>query len=99
MDRRGREGAIVEVLERRLNRLIGRFEMESGLSFVVPADARVPRTVQIPSAARQDATSGPLVVCEITHPPTAPRPPIARVLAVLRDQLTATLPMEAAVPA
>src|SRR3546814_3477440 len=29
MDRRGREGAIVEVLERRLNRLIGRFEMRS----------------------------------------------------------------------
>src|SRR5690606_34377999 len=41
MDRRGREGAIVEVLERRLNRLIGRFEMESGISFVVPDDARV----------------------------------------------------------
>src|SRR3546814_10541816 len=55
MDRRGREGAIVEVLERRLNRLIGRFEMESGISFVVPDDARVQRNVQIPSDARLDA--------------------------------------------
>src|SRR3546814_3175020 len=34
MDRRGREGAIVEVLERRLNRLIGRFEMEIGRAHV-----------------------------------------------------------------
>src|SRR5690606_31463760 len=48
MDRRGREGAIVEVLERRLNRLIGRFEMESGISFVVPDDARIQRNVQVP---------------------------------------------------
>src|SRR3546814_10064274 len=67
MDRRGREGAIVEVLERRLNRLIGRFEMESGISFVVPDDARVQRNVQIPSDARLDAKSGQLVVCEITR--------------------------------
>src|SRR3546814_9301142 len=78
MDRRGREGAIVEVLERRLNRLIGRFEMESGISFVVPDDARVQRNVQIPSDARLDAKSGQLVVCEITQPPTAHRPPTDR---------------------
>src|SRR3546814_1494691 len=45
MDRRGREGALVEVLERRLNRLLGRFEMESGISFVVPDDPRVQRHV------------------------------------------------------
>src|SRR3546814_16484606 len=81
MDRRGREGAIVEVLERRLNRLIGRFEMESGTSFVVPDDARVQTHVKIPSYARQDATSGQPMVCEITPPPTAHRPPLGRVLA------------------
>src|SRR3546814_83195 len=74
MDRRGREGEIVEVLERRLNWLIGRFELESGVSFVVPDDARVTRNVQIQSAARLDAKSGQLVVCEITKPPTAHSP-------------------------
>src|SRR5690606_33131586 len=36
-DRRGRqEGAIVEVLERRLSRLIGRFILEDGVSYVEP---------------------------------------------------------------
>jgi ribonuclease R len=98
MDRRGRrEGAIVEVLERRLNRLIGRFEMESGISFVVPDDARVQRNIQIPSDARLDANPGQLVVCEIVQPPTAHRPPIGRVLAVLGDKLTASLAVEAAI--
>jgi ribonuclease R len=98
MDRRGRrEGAIVEVLERRLNRLIGRFEMESGISFVVPDDARVQRNIQIPSDARLDAKPGQLVVCEIVQPPTSHRPPIGRVLAVLGDKLTASLAVEAAI--
>ncbi|WP_417472949.1 ribonuclease R [Luteimonas mephitis] len=98
MDRRGRrEGAIVEVLERRLNRLIGRFEMESGISFVVPDDARVQRNIQVPSDARLDANPGQLVVCEIVQPPTSHRPPIGRVLAVLGDRLTASLAVEAAI--
>src|SRR3546814_17264385 len=70
--------------------------MESRISFVVPDDARVHRNVQIPSEARQDATSGQLVVCEITQPPTAHRPPSGRVLAVLGDKLTASLAVEAA---
>lgn len=98
MDRRGRrEGAIVEVLERRLNRLIGRFTVESGISYVVPDDRRIQRNVQIPSDARLDARHGQLVVCEIVHPADAYRPPIGRVLAVLGDRLTASLAVEAAI--
>ncbi|TXH75695.1 MAG: ribonuclease R [Lysobacteraceae bacterium] len=98
VDRRGRrEGAIVEVLERRLNRLIGRFSIEAGISYVVPDDARIQRNVQIPVDARMDARNGQLVVCEIVHAPDAYRPPIGRVLAVLGDKLTPSLVVEAAI--
>ncbi|MCL1633181.1 ribonuclease R [Luteimonas sp. SX5] len=98
VDRRGRrEGAIVEVLERRLNRLIGRFTLESGISYVVPDDRRIQRNVQIPSDARLDAKHGQLVVCEIVQPADSHRPPIGRVLAVLGDKLTASLAVEAAI--
>jgi ribonuclease R len=98
IDRRGRrEGAIVEVLERRLNRLIGRFTIEAGISYVVPDDARIQRNVQIPVEARMDARNGQLVVCEIVHAPDAYRPPIGRVLAVLGDKLTPSLVVEAAI--
>lgn len=98
VDRRGRsEGAIVEVLERRQSRLIGRFESEGGISYVVPDDRRVQRNVQIPQDARGEARSGQLVVCEIVQPPTAHRPPIGRVLAVLGEKLTPSLVVEAAI--
>lgn len=98
MDRRGRrEGAIVEVLERRLDRLIGRFTLESGISYVVPDDRRIQRNVQIPADARLDAKHGQLVVCEIVQPADSHRPPIGRILAVLGDKLTASLAVEAAI--
>ncbi len=98
VDRRGRrEGAIVEVLERRINRLIGRFTLEAGISYVIPDDARIQRNVQIPADARMDARSGQLVVCEIVHAPDAYRPSIGRVLAVLGDKLTPSLVVEAAI--
>ena len=65
VDRRGRrEGAIVEVLERRLTRLIGRFTLEVGHQLTsVPDDRRIQRNVQIPPDARLDAKHGQLVVC------------------------------------
>jgi ribonuclease R len=98
MDRRGRrEGAIVEVLERRITRLIGRFTLEAGISYVVPDDARIQRNVQVPADARMDARNGQLVVCEIVHAPDAYRPPIGRVLTVLGDKLTPSLVVEAAI--
>ncbi|MDQ3040679.1 MAG: ribonuclease R, partial [Pseudomonadota bacterium] len=98
VDRRGRrEGAIVEVLERRLNRLIGRYTLESGISYVVPDDRRIQRNVQIPADARLDAKHGQLVVAEIVQPPDSHRPAIGRVLAVLGDKLTASLAVEAAI--
>ena len=55
VDRRGRrEGAITRVLERRLNRLIGRFVLEAGISYVVPDDRRIQRNVQIPPDAASE---------------------------------------------
>ena len=98
VDRRGRrEGAIVEVLERRLNRLIGRFTVESGISYVVPDDRRIQRNVQIPPDARLEAQNGQLVVCELVQAPDAKRPPIGRVLTVLGERLTASLAVQAAI--
>ncbi len=98
MDRRGRrEGAIVEVLERRLNRLIGRFVVEAGIGYVVPDDRRIQRNVMIPPDAHMDARNGQLVVCELVQAPDPQRPPIGRVLAVLGDRLTASLAVQAAI--
>ncbi len=98
VDRRGRrEGTIVEVLERRLSRLIGRYTEEAGIGYVVPDDKRVQRNVMVPADGRNGARNGQLVVAEITTPQDAHRPPIGRVLAVLGDKLTASQAVEAAI--
>ncbi len=98
IDRAGRrEGSIVEVLERRLSRLIGRFSMEQGVAYLVPDDKRVQRNVLIPPDARGEAVDGQLVVCELTHAPDSRRPPMGRIVAVLGDSLTPSLVVEAAI--
>ncbi|HET7126972.1 MAG TPA: ribonuclease R [Lysobacter sp.] len=98
MDRRGRrEGTIVEVLERRLTRLLGRYTEEAGIGYVVPDDKRIQRNVLVPQDARNGAKTGQLVVAEIVTPQDAHRPPIGKVLAVLGDKLTASLAVEAAI--
>ncbi len=98
LDRRGRpEGKIVEVLERRVTRLTGRFVLESGISYIVPDDKRIQRNVQIPQDARENAKDGQLVVAEITSPGDKIRPPIGKIITVLGDKLTASLVVEAAI--
>ena len=98
VDRRGRrEGAIVEVLERRLNRIIGRFGERNGIGYVAPDDRRVLHEVMIPPDAREGAREGQLVVCEIVEPPRSGRPPFGKILTVLGDKLTPSLVVEAAI--
>ncbi|MBD3828727.1 ribonuclease R [Stenotrophomonas sp.] len=98
IDRRGRrEGSIARVLERGMTRLIGRFSIEFGISYVVPDDKRVQRNVQIPPDQTGDARDGQLVVCELTQAPDTRRPPIGRIIAVLGDKLTASLIVETAI--
>ncbi|MDO5610433.1 MAG: ribonuclease R [Pseudomonadota bacterium] len=98
MDRRGRsEAAIVEVLERAVSRLVGRYDEEAGVGFVVPDDARIQRNVMIAQAERNGAKSGQLVVAEITQAQDARRPPIGRIVAVLGDKLTPSLVVETAI--
>ena len=98
IDRAGRrEGSIVEILERGLSRLIGRFSLEAGISYLVPDDKRMQRNVLIPPDARGEAVDGQLVVCELTHAPDSRRPPMGRIVAVLGDKLTPSLVVEAAI--
>ncbi len=98
MDHRGRgEATIVEVLERRLSRLLGRYTEELGVAYVVPDDRRILRNVMIPQDARNGAKAGQLVVAEITVAQDAHRPPIGRIVAVLGDRLTASQAVEAAI--
>ena len=103
VDHRGRpEGKVVTVLERRLQRLVGRYEERAGIGHVTPDDKRILQDVMIPPDARMDAKPGQLVVCELVDLPKAGRPqpehaPIGRILTVLGDVLVPSLVVDMAI--
>lgn len=87
-DRRGRlEGSVVEVLERGTTSVVGRFYSESGVGFVAPDNKRLAHDVIIPSDRLLGATSGQIVVAEITDQPTSRTQPIGRVIEVLGEHM------------
>ena len=98
LDRRGRrEGAIVEVLERRPARLVGRYQEQDGFGVVVPDDRRIHQDVLIPTGRSAGARSGQIVVAELLEPPTRERPPMGRVVSVLGERLTASITVKMAI--
>ncbi len=103
VDHRGRpEGKVVTVLERRLQRLVGRYEERAGIGHVTPDDKRILQDVMIPPDARMGAQPGQLVVCELVDLPGVGRPqpehaPIGRILTVLGDVLVPSLVVDMAI--
>ena len=87
IDRRGREGRpegrIVDVLERRTTSLVGRLEIDSGGTRVVPFDARLLYEVFLPAKDLMGAVAGDMVVVELTRFPTPHRAPMGRIIQVL----------------
>jgi ribonuclease R len=83
-DRRGRPlGEIVEVIERRTNRLVGRLLNERGVTIVVPEDQRIQHDILVPPQAAAQARHGQVVVVEIIQQPQRYVQPIGRVVEVL----------------
>jgi ribonuclease R len=88
MDHRGRlEGAVVEVLERNTQSVVGKLYYESGVGFVVPDSKRLSKDIVIPSSEIGQAQQGQIVVAEILDQPTKRTPPIGRVAEVLGDHM------------
>ncbi len=83
-DRRGRtEAEIVEVIEHRTNRLVGRLLNERGVTIVVPEDQRIQHDILVPSGATLSAQHGQVVVVEIVQQPQRHVQPVGRVVEVL----------------
>ena len=84
VDRRGRlEGAIVEVLERANNKVVGRLFIEHGVAFVVAENKRINQDILITPESLDGAKEGQVVVAEIVEQPSKHAEPIGRVVEVL----------------
>ncbi len=84
MTPKGAEGRIIRILERALQRVVGRYEPDGRFGgHVVPFDRRVLHEIFVPAGEEKGARSGEMVLSEITRPPSATRNPAGRVLEVL----------------
>ena len=79
------EATIVEVIERRTNRLVGRFLNERGITIVVPEDQRIKHDVMIAPADIGGALHGQVVSIDIIEQPSRHKPPMGRVAEILGE--------------
>ncbi|MCG5510920.1 ribonuclease R [Ectothiorhodospira lacustris] len=100
IDRRGRrEGAIIEVLERNTETVVGRLAMEGGIGFVAPDNKRMPLDVLIPPECMGEARPGQIVTVRIKEQPTKRTRPIGEVIEVLGEHMAPGMEIDIAVRA
>ena len=100
LDRFGRiAGAVVEVLERNTEQVVGRFWRESGVASVRPDNSRLHHDVLIPAGGDAGAKHGQMVVAEIVEPPTKHSQPIGRVVEVLGEHMAPGMEVDVAIRA
>jgi ribonuclease R len=98
VDRRGRqEGKVVEVLDRAHLSIVGRYQEESGIGFVMPENGRMSNQVLIPPMAKGEAQPGQIVTVEITDYPTRQLGAKGRISEILGDHMDPGLEIDVAI--
>ena len=91
-----REGAVVEILERGISEVVGKFTVTRGVNFVAPLNERFNQEIVIPSGCEGKARSGDYVVVSLTAYPTAKSGVTAKVKTILGRKLSTKLMYELA---
>ncbi|MFO1423873.1 MAG: ribonuclease R [Candidatus Competibacteraceae bacterium] len=88
VDYRGRrEGAVVEVIERNTETVVGRFCEERGACFVIPDNKRINQDIMVPPDGRGAAQTGQIVIVELIEQPSSQSRPLGRVREVLGEHM------------
>ena len=98
IDSRGRrEAALVEILERNTERVVGRFFQEQGVGFVAPDNRRLSQDIVVPPEGQGDARHGQIVIVELIEQPTKHSRPIGRIREVLGDHMAPGMEVQIAI--
>ena len=98
VDRRGRqEGKVVEVLERAHRNIVGRYQEESGIGYVIAENSRINHQILIPPREKGKAVSGQIVTAEITDFPTRQLGAKGRIIEILGDHMDPGLEIDVAI--
>jgi len=81
--RKGKEGKVIRILERRFHKVVGKFMKAKHYSYLIPEDERILQEVYIPEGETKRAKPNQLVVAEITRYPTERGRPEGRVTQIL----------------
>ena len=81
--KKGKEGKIVRVLERKTRKVVGKFVRERDHSYVIPDDEKMLQEIYIPEGETKRARPNQIVVAEITRYPTERIRPEGRVTHIL----------------
>ncbi|OGA18422.1 MAG: ribonuclease R [Betaproteobacteria bacterium RIFCSPLOWO2_02_FULL_66_14] len=96
-DQRGRpRGAIVEVLERTRQRIVGQLHAQHGVMFLAPSDIRIVQEVLVPPGEAGKARPGQIVTLELIAQPSRHAQPVGRVIEVLGESDDAGIEVEIA---
>lgn len=91
------EASVVALLAAGQTRVVGRFESEGGVSYVVPDDARLGKDVAVARSDAGGATPGEIVVVEILRHPLKDGMTTGRVIEVLGEHMAPGMEIEIAI--
>ena len=99
-DRKGRkEGAIVEVVKRNNERIVGRLVQDAGIFYLIPNNRRISQDILIPPSYLSHAQVNQIVEAEITEQPNKHRSPLGRIVNVLGDHMAPGMEIDIALRA
>ncbi len=97
LDRRGRrEGAVVEVISRAHETIVGRYYEESGIGFVVADNPKIQQEVLVTPGRNASAKQGQFVEVKITHWPTPRFQPQGDVVEVVGNYMAPGMEIDVA---
>lgn len=97
LDRRGRrEGAIVEVIERAHETIVGRYFEEAGIGFVEADNPKIQQEVLVTPGRTGGARVGQFVAIKITHWPTARFQPQGDIVEVIGNYMAPGMEIDVA---
>lgn len=97
-DHRGRlEGAVVKVLERSTQEIVGRLYEEAQIYFVIPDNPRISHRVLIPRDRLHGAKAGQVVLVKLIEPPSRTAQPLGHVARVLGEHAAPGMETEIAI--
>jgi len=100
VDRRGKkEGALVDVLSRANEEVIGRFYRERGMGYVAPDNKRISQDILIHPDNQQHAEEGQIVMAAILEQPNKRSAPTGKITEVLGDHMAPGMEIDIAIRA